>query len=251
MKAGEGPDRGSLPSSERLVEGICELLWPTRCVGCEQPGELLCQRCRASIPWIDQQLACPCCGAPFGLLTCTECKRDWPVRSCVCAMPFRGIGARMVTSLKDGHELRLAPVMAAAIATALDEASAWLAADGLPRFDAGATDALCFVPATRAAFVRRGFDHMELVSRELSWLLGLPVADVLSRMEGRDQRSLGRTERAQNLRDAVEVLGDISDLHLLLVDDVITTGASVSACASALLERGARAVTACALARVW
>lgn len=166
-------------------------------------------------------------------------------------MPFRGIGARVATSLKDGHELRLAPVMAAAIATALDEASAWPAADGRPRFDTGATDALCFVPATHAAFVRRGFDHMELVSRELSWLLGLPVVDVLSRMEGRDQRSLGRTERAQNLRGAVEVLGDVSDLHLLLVDDVITTGASVSACTSALLERGARAVTACSLARVW
>ena len=234
-----------------FVRGMQELLWPTRCVCCEQPGELLCERCRRQLPWIDQQWACPCCGAPLGRLTCTECKKDWPVRSCVCALPFRGPGARLVTCFKDGHELRLAPVLAAAIATALDEASAWPAPDQHPRFDPLAVDALCFVPATREAYLRRGFDHMELVARELSWLLELPLADVLVRAEGSDQRKLGREDRARNLADSVEVLGDVADMHLLLVDDVITTGASVAACAAALDKKGAKSVTACALARVW
>ena len=120
-----------------------------------------------------------------------------------------------------------------------------------PRFDPLAVDALCFVPATREAYLRRGFDHMELVARELSWLLELPLADVLVRAEGSDQRKLGREDRARNLADSVEVLGDVADMHLLLVDDVITTGASVAACAAALDKKGAKSVTACALARVW
>lgn len=233
------------------AKAVEELLWPTRCVGCNLPGELLCERCRMRLPWIDQRVACPDCGAPFGVLTCTECKRDWCTRSCVCALPFRGIAARMVTSLKDGHELRLSPVIAAAMATALDEASAWSARDGMPRFDASSLDALCFVPATASAYRRRGFDHMELVARELAWLLGVPLSDVLVRIRGKDQRRLSRTERAHNLEGRVEAMADVGGMRLLLIDDVITTGASIRSCAQALLDRGAVSVTACALGRVW
>lgn len=239
------------PDAGGMGEALQELLWPTRCIVCEQPGELLCERCRRSLPWIEQRLACPVCGAPFGVLACTQCKGGWPTRACVCALGFRGAAARMATGLKDAHERRLAPVIAAAVATALDEASAWPAGDGGLRYDASALDALCFVPATHAAWLRRGFDHMELVARELSWLTGLPLADVLLREHGEDQRSLGGGDRAKNLEGTVSVLGDVAGLDLLLVDDVVTTGASMTACAEALLSCGASSVTACALARVW
>ena len=240
------------PSLPGLVgQAAGELLWPTRCIVCEQPGPLLCDACRAELPWIEQRWACPVCGAPFGSLVCTECARDWPTRSCVCALPFDGAGARMAICLKDAHERRLAPVMAAAIATALDEAASWPATDGRPRHDPTLLDALCFVPATAEAYRRRGFDHMELVARELSWVLSLPLADLLARAPARDQRGLGREERARNLAGTVEVLGDVEGLHLLLVDDVVTTGSSLRACADALLARGAASVSACALARVW
>lgn len=233
------------------METIGELLWPTRCVCCEQPGELLCAQCRRQLSWIEQRFACPCCGAPYGSLICTECRADWPLRSCVCALNFEGAGALMATRFKDGHELRLAPVIAAAMATALDEASAWPAHDGCLRFDPGEIDALCFVPATRRAFVRRGFDHMELVARELSWVLSLPLADVLVRETGHDQRLLGKRERGRNLKGTIDVVGDVSGMRMLLADDVITTGASMCACAEALLKRGAESVVGCALARVW
>ena len=258
--------------SEALSEvggTYAELLWPTRCIGCDLPGMVLCDECREALPWIVQRWACPVCGAPFGWLTCTECGRSrgagnecgshsddkgdahgWPMRSVVCSFGYRGTPASMVTGLKDAHELRLVPIMAAAIATSLDEAVAWDAADGAPRFDPSRTDAICFVPATRAAYARRGFDHMELVSRSLSQQLGIALADVLVRTRARDQRSLGRAERAMNLRGTVEVAGDVSGLHLLLADDVVTTGASLATCTEALLEAGASSVTACAFARV-
>ncbi len=231
--------------------GFAELAWLTRCVGCDDQGALLCEDCRTSLPWICQRWACPCCGAPFGYLTCTECKRDWPQRATVCVFPFGDVSARMATIFKDGHELRLAPVIAAAMATALDEASSWPAADGRARFEAAATDALCFVPATSKAFLRRGYDHMELVSRELSQILGIPLADVLVRQDGKDQRDLSREARAQNLHGRVEVVDSVREKRMLLIDDVITTGASTNACAEALLVAGARSVTVCALARVW
>lgn len=230
---------------------VAELLWPTRCVGCGQPGELLCGRCRAALPWVEQRLACPSCGAPYGFLTCTECSGDWPVRACVAALGFGGTPARLATALKDAHELRLAPVMAAAMLTALDEASGWPARDGLPRFCPEDVDGVCFVPATAAAYARRGFDHMELVSRALADGAGLPLADVLVRSAARDQRELGREARAANLSGTVRVVGDVSGARLLLLDDVATTGATVSEAARSLRGRGASSVTACVFARVW
>lgn len=234
-----------------LRQGFEELLWPTRCVGCDLPGELLCEDCRGRLPWTAQRWACPNCGAPFGYMTCTECKEEWETRAVVCALGFDRLSSRMVACLKDAHELRLAAVNAAAIATALDEAGAWDAGDARPRYDPERIDALCFVPATAEAFARRGFDHMELVSRELSSLTGIPLADVLARDSSRDQRDLGREERASNLEGTISVLDDVAGLDLLLADDVVTTGASLREAARALLARGARSVTGCALCRVW
>jgi ComF family protein len=246
------------------VDSFAELMWPTRCVVCDAPGELLCASCRARLPWVEQRRACPDCGMPHGWLACTGCGAEqvkarkpagdpgiWECRATICALEFAGAGARMATLLKDAHELRLAPVMAAAMATALDEAASWPARDGTPRYDPAALDALCFVPATNKAYVRRGYDHMELVARSLSRLIGVPIADVLVRSSARDQRKLGREERKENLRGTVEVVGDVVGAHLLLIDDVLTTGSTMRETSRALIERGAHAPTACALARVW
>lgn len=228
-----------------------ELVWPTRCVSCDMPGELICEDCRSHMPWIAQRWACPVCGAPFGWLTCTACKGDWEGRATVCALGFGQIASQMVACLKDRFEMRLARVNAAALATALDEAGSWPAVDGRARFDARRVDALCFVPATADAFARRGFDHMELVSRELSREVGIPVLDVLARRSRLDQRNLSREERERNLKGTVGVVEEVRDLRLLLVDDVVTTGASMREATRALLARGAHSVTCCGLTRVW
>lgn len=234
-----------------VVGALAEALWPTRCAGCEQPGELVCEACREALPWVEQRLACPSCGAPYGFLTCTECDGTWLPRATVAALGFHGTPARMVTALKDAHELRLAPVIAAALACALEEASAWPARDGRPRFSPGGVDALCFVPATPEALARRGFDHMELVARALAAELGVPLVDPLVRSSAHDQRALGREERAANLSRTMRAVDDLTGARLLLVDDVATTGASLAEGARALRARGASEVTAGVLARVW
>ncbi|MBR3318492.1 MAG: ComF family protein [Atopobiaceae bacterium] len=237
--------------AQKAASMASELLWPTRCVSCDMPGELLCEDCRANMPWISQRWACPVCGAPFGWLTCTACDGSWEPRATVCGLGFGQIPSQMVACLKDGHELRLAPVNAAVMACALEEAAAWPARDGKPRFDAESTDALCFVPATSEAVVRRGFDHMGLVAEELSAIINVPLADVLVRGEAQDQRDLSKQERAKNLAGTVGVIDDVSGLNLLLVDDVVTTGASMREATRALLARGAASVTCCGLTRVW
>lgn len=237
--------------ARKAADAALELLYPTRCVGCEMPGELACDECRAALPWIEQRRACPVCGAAFGNMTCTGCEGDWEPRATIAALGFSGAAARMATCLKDYHELRLAPVNAAAMLCALEEAAFWPARDGRPRFDAGSVDAVCFVPATAEAYARRGYDHMELTARELAALLGLPLADVLAREAASDQRDLGRSGRAANLAGTMRVVEDVSGLRLLLVDDVVTSGASMREATRALLARGAAEITACSLVRVW
>ncbi|MBR3224765.1 MAG: ComF family protein [Atopobiaceae bacterium] len=233
------------------ADAAAELAWPTRCVSCDMPGELLCEDCRASLPWIAQRWACPVCGAPFGWLTCTACEGGWESRATVCALGFNQTSSQLVACLKDRAELRLAGINAAAMATALDEASAWPAPDGRPRFDPCNLDAICFVPATQRAYARRGFDHMELVAKELCAYLDIPLYDVLVRSGARDQRALGRGDRAFNLSGTVRALDDVRGMKLLLIDDVVTTGASMRESTRALLLRGAKDVTCCALSRVW
>lgn len=243
------------PLSERIRDTLFELAWPTRCVACDAPGELMCASCRQTLPWISQRWACPNCGAPYGWLSCTECSAPqgeaWKTRAQISALPLAGIARSLTVIHKDAGERRLAGVLAALIATALDEASSWPALDTRARFMVNEIDAVCFVPATKAAYRRRGFDHMEYIARSLADMCALPLADMLARPTAQDQRRLGRQARQTNAQGSFQVVQDVSGLSLLLVDDVVTTGASMCACSEVLLERGTRCVTACSLARTW
>jgi predicted amidophosphoribosyltransferase len=232
---------------ELVKEACFEALWPTRCVGCDAPGELLCEGCRTGLSWIEQRHACPVCGAPYGWLVCTECDGAWPTEACASAFVYGGAAGRLVTVYKDEYERRLAPVIAAAMATAIDEAASWS-----PRgFDLSGVDAVCFVPATAAAYARRGFDHMEAVARALAAEFGLPVADILVRKKALDQRALGRAARAANVSGTFSVAENPYGTGLLLLDDVVTTGASVKEAAATLKGAGATRVLAASLARTW
>lgn len=227
-------------------DALLEVLSPTRCIGCERPGELLCAECAARIARVDPELACPRCGAPYGRLVCTECKGATALDWCVAAATFDSPVPEIVRGYKDAGERRLAgavaSIMAQAYLAALPYAPEGLA--GVPRL-------LTFVPATARAYRRRGFDHMGAVAACLSPLLGAPVADVLAKLGKSDQRRLDREGRAASSRGAYRVVAPVSGLDLLLVDDVITTGATMSAAAGALKEAGARTVVGLALARVW
>ncbi|MDY2777686.1 MAG: phosphoribosyltransferase family protein [Collinsella sp.] len=227
-----------------------EALSPTRCAGCERAGELVCDRCLGELALIDPTLSCARCGAPFGRMLCTECRgAAAQVDRCLAAAVFEGPLPRIVRAYKDAGERRLARP----IAEMLHDAASHAEAVAPDRFGGllSESDAIVFVPATGRAYRRRGFDHMELVSRQLALLSGVPCLDALIKHGSGDQRLLGREERLDASRGVYEVATDVGDMRLLLVDDVITTGATISACAAALGDAGAARVDALTLARVW
>lgn len=235
---------------QRLAFEALELLSPTRCAGCERPGSLICDRCLGDLKRIDPTSSCPACGAPFGDVLCTECRgAGIGVDRCLSAVVFDDLASRIVRAYKDGGERRLAgPIAEAMFDCAL---RARVEADGRFGEALGALDAIVFVPATRAAYRRRGFDHMEAVAEGLARRMGLELVDALVKHGRSDQRRLGRLERREHAEGAYEVVAPVRGLRLLLVDDVITTGSTIRSSARALVDAGAVSVTALSFARVW
>ena len=230
-------------------EAIAEVLWPTRCAVCDAPGEVLCDACRRNLPYLDWWRACPACGAPFGRTQCTECNRTMlagtgyarpPFASCASAVVYAEGAPRIVRAYKDQGERRLAVEMADLMARVIHPA--WRAEQPV----------LVGVPATARAVRRRGFDHVELLARELSAATGMPLAQPLARPRSADQRGLDRAERAKNMAEAFTALPGASvPERVLLIDDVYTTGATLFAATDALLAAGAHKVRCLTFARVW
>lgn len=223
----------------RLLDDLAELIFPTRCSGCELPGDVLCDTCRDALPRIDRTGACPRCGAPFGYLTCTECwNREWAFSAGLALGEFEQPLSRAVVLHKDAGERRLAAVLGTLLAEQV--AIEW----------SGWAESVAFVPATRAAVRRRGFDHGRAIAETVARELGVELAVALSRADALDQRALGRAARARNAAGTVSAVGQLQG-RVLLTDDVFTTGATLDAAASALLEAGAREVRVAAVARTW
>jgi ComF family protein len=231
-----------------LVAALSELLAPTRCVGCDELGTLLCPDCERKLPLIDTAQACPFCGAPDGRLACTECVKTraasgFSFSGARAAVSFQGVAARLIVIYKDGGERRLAPILARLLALAAGEDwRAW-------------ADCIVFVPARPSAYRRRGFDHMQLVAEHLGRALRLPVCDALICGRQADQRGLSSARRWENMAGAFTLTDDAGELltgrRALIVDDVFTTGATLSAASDALLEAGAVEVRVVVVGRVW
>ena len=113
-------------------------------------------------------------------------------------------------------------------------------------------DVLVPVPLHRRRERERGYNQSELVARELGKLVGVPVdSKVLRRTKNTSpQVSMeAREDRSRNIEDAFECVSDLSGKRVLLIDDVATTGATLSACASALKLCGASSVWGLTVAR--
>ena len=248
-----------MPDFRKMIAAACdavaETLYPTRCAGCELPGSLLCDTCLEQLPRIDQERACPRCGAPWGSLLCTECHAPgstdhagrllppaFAFDAARCACSYEAGAKRVVGAYKDAGEQRLAQPMAAEMLAA---AGSW----------AAQAQAVVPIPPTPSHLLQRGWDQVEPLARGVAQGLGLPLFHALSSSKAADQRQLGRRERALNRRGSMQLregaLPWPRPVCVLLVDDVLTTVATCSAAATLLKEAGVGRVLVLSFARVW
>lgn len=118
-------------------------------------------------------------------------------------------------------------------------------------FDAAGIDAVVPVPLSLKGLRERGFNQSLLLARVVAGHNRKPLImdRLIKDLDTHPQIGLSAKERAANLKGAFSVRGDFRDMSLLLVDDVMTTGATVSECSKQLLEAGAKKIVVLTLAR--
>jgi ComF family protein len=220
---------GRMERMQRLID----LLVPPECPGCGREGEAPCRPCLAAI---GRRLSEPT-GLPIGLAGSQPrgiVQLEW------CG-PYSGVARDCLHALKYEGEQRLAIALGR------------LMADRWQRAGIGG-QVLVPVPVHAERRRERGFDQAELLARVIGRQLGLPVVTAVSRAQRTAaQHSLGRGARAANVGRVFAVPERQAPLvrarWAVLVDDVMTTGATLAACAEALGSAGVQAVSALVLAR--
>jgi len=215
---------------------ILDLAFPARCPGCGREGRPICAAC---LPALDARLE-RSAGVSIGLPSDVPpplLQLEW------CA-PFGGVVRRALHELKYGGETRLAVPLGQAIARRWERAGS-------------GGDLLVPVPVHAERRRRRGYDQAELIAAATALALHLPMSPLLERVRATTaQFDLDRRSRATNVTGAFGLRpgaprgpAPLAGRWIVLVDDVVTTGATLSACAAPLLDAGAIGVSAVTVAR--
>lgn len=222
----------------QYLNAALDLFYPTRCAVCEsRSSDVLCCGCHDELPIISGE-RCDRCGLPtvFDTPVCEGCKGvDYGFDTAVAPVSYGGVGKQLVRALKyDGDFAVARRVMVPLMVGSLVER----------RYER-----VVAVPMHPSRRRMRGFNQAEVLAQEVAGFIGVEVSggfEVLRRV--RDQVELSAVERRRNVHGAFRFGGRIKGT-VLLVDDVFTTGATMSECASELIRAGAGEVHAVSFCR--
>lgn len=218
-----------------LIDHILARLTPYDCLGCGLEGSLLCKECKARIPLASDRCY-RCYKASSDSLTCNGCATPNFPTSVKTATLYKGVAKAMLWKLKSGGAQAAAQEMACLL---------------LPLIGAKDGTLVVHLPTATTRIRQRGYDQARLLARALAKQSRLPYASVLSRSGQAHQVGASRAERLRQLENAFRVSRprQVRGARVLLVDDVLTTGASFEAATKVLLAAGAVRVDAIAFAR--
>ena len=248
---------------------LLNLLFPPRCAGCDElipvsdwrrGEECLCRDCRAA--WELAKLA-----------KCAECGEEMP--DCRCMPPWleesgmqalcklsvygtnaedqRSVANRLVYCIKDKHVIAYERFVAAQLAPVVRaemEHRGWLLRreDGTLPFETVVT----YCPRSPKKVRQTGTDQAARVAKHLAKLLGLPYVSLFVRRDGVEQKRLNEQERQSHAKMTYRLRrgASVAVKRVILVDDIVTTGASMAACTEVLIEGGALSVIGAVTERV-
>ena len=232
------------------LRGLVSLFYPANCDLCGQAvahGDYLCDACEEKAPRILPPF-CAKCSEPFSgaidqEFTCANCShRALEFDAAVSAYRSRGVVRVVILKFKYGRDLHLRHPIGRWLVDALAD----------ERIRNRTFDVIIPVPLHPARLRERGFNQAEVLARTLSAKTGVRMQLVLERVRyTTTQTAFDRIERMENLRDAFRLRQNVNmpDSRVLLVDDVLTTGSTLSECARILRKAGAQSVHAVTAAR--
>jgi ComF family protein len=223
-----------------VLDALLELVFPPRCVGCGKRGFSLCQQCRAELPMLEAGICARCSSLRPANGTCRGCRQLSPQLMSIRAVcSYRGAARKAVHIFKFRSGRYLAPVLGELLRAELKRRPI-------------RADLLIPVPIAPGRLRDRGYNQTELLAHQIVGIVGARFApDLLQRKDRTPQLTLSAADRMTNLEGAFTCVAPerVKEKRILLVDDVCTTGATLSACAEALVEAGAARVSAIVFAR--
>jgi ComF family protein len=228
---------GIIKAFRDAAEFAIDLVYPKRCAGCDRRGTWLCDNCATAlplftIPWCDR------CGVPGTYLRCKCQSTPANLEQVRSVGPFDGWLRGAVVQLKYHGEWARTPQLGALLASTIAQLHG--------------VDALIPVPLHSTRLRQRGFNQSLLLAQYAGEVLTLEVKEALVRTRWTEaQVSLGAQQRKANVAGAFAMQPNIAvaGLSIALIDDVVTTGSTLSACAEVLIAAGATSIKAVSLAR--
>ncbi len=216
-----------------MIDRLMQIIAPHYCYNCAKVGSVLCLDCKYDITE-DGVDACIVCLSPSPVGICKTCRtsfsRAW----------FVGERQESLREVIDALKFKRVKSSATALAELLD-----MRLPELPQ-----ATVIVPVPTIRSHVRKRGYDQVELIAERLGNLRSLPVAAIVERQHSKVQLGKSKRERMQQMSTAFRCTVPINpQATYLIIDDVVTTGATLRYCAEALVQSGATQVWVAAVAR--
>jgi ComF family protein len=221
-----------------VIDKILSIIAPYNCIGCGAEGFVLCQECaEEKLPLLSTGICFLCGKLSANFKTCQKCAKQSSPQYVWIAAEYKDTAKELVAAYKFTYVRSAAVIMA----RYLDEALPYFAQEPL----------LTFVPTVPSHIRERGFDHAALLAKELARLRDWHYAPLLARQSKGQQHGASKVARHKQVKGAFRVNIEqlVAGKHILLLDDVTTTGATLVECGKVLKKAGAAQVDAVVFAR--
>lgn len=230
-----------IPVMVALLSRLLEFVYPTRCVSCVKGGSLFCEECRGKLEPLEKWFCIVCGRAAVGGFTHPGCATRYTPERVLSGFSYRGPARDLVKTLKYRRVRAVAEVLVDLLVEDLKEKGVGL----------GSQAFIIPIPLSFWRKGARGFNQAQLLGEALAKNLSLSFrSDLLRRVKDTpSQISLTKPERAANVRGVFGMKEQLNGEDILLVDDVLTTGATVREAAKTLKKAGAGQVWVLTFAR--
>ena len=240
---------GHLDRMDKRLQKLLDLVFVPHCTACGErlsPGEgALCKKCLSAYE-LACMATCPYCGAILADCTCLgdklgRCGLSGLIKVFYYYPRDTAVQNFMIYALKHRADRRVVDRLSLDLAKAVKKHCDTENGNFL----------VTYAPRSGKAKREHGFDHMEYLARATAARLGIPCACLLARQGGGEQKKQGTEQaRRRNMKDAYRYIGkaELAGKHILLLDDLMTSGATLKAAARTLRYAGAKRITAAVLA---